>query len=98
VSPVATCPHRDYHVMMREGDSCTCGLTIPPKPCCDCGTTRRPRSACPYCGKVFCRPCAEKPYESCCDGEGDAEKEAQRSLDRIAALRRAPQGAPRGAR
>lgn len=38
-------------------------------PCCDCGTTTAARSACPFCAKVYCQPCAEKPYETCCDTE-----------------------------
>ena len=56
--------------------------------CADCGTTKRERSACPLCGKVLCQPCAEKPYESCCDGET-----AGKLLDLMAALR--DSGAPK---
>jgi hypothetical protein len=36
-------------------------------PCVGCGTKRRERSACPLCGKVYCQPCAERPYEFCCE-------------------------------
>jgi hypothetical protein len=43
-------------------------FTPPDPPCCDCGTTTAERSPCPLCGKVYCQPCAEKPYEFCCDG------------------------------
>lgn len=37
-------------------------------PCVCCGTERKARSACPLCGKVICRDCAESPYAFCCDG------------------------------
>jgi len=45
---------------------CPRGCVASP-PCCDCGTTTAARSACPLCAKVYCQPCAEKPYETCCD-------------------------------
>lgn len=41
-----------------------------PAPCSGCDSTTAERSACPSCGKVFCQPCAEEPYASCCDGKG----------------------------
>lgn len=44
----------------------------PVPPCSDCKTTTRGRSACPSCGLVFCRRCAETPYSFCCDGQGKA--------------------------
>jgi len=34
-------------------------------PCADCGTTVAIRSACPLCGKILCRPCAERPVDCC---------------------------------
>jgi len=37
--------------------------------CSDCGSVVAERSACPNCGKVFCQPCAEKPYAFCCMDE-----------------------------
>jgi hypothetical protein len=47
-------------------NGCTC-VTMPA--CHDCGSMTAERSGCPLCGKVFCQPCAEKPYEFCCDGD-----------------------------
>lgn len=38
------------------------------QPCHDChGETDA--GPCPGCGKIFCQPCAEKPYAFCCEPE-----------------------------
>lgn len=42
---------------------------FPDPPCKFCKSTTTTRSACPGCGKVICRACAEKPYATCCDDE-----------------------------
>jgi hypothetical protein len=47
-------------------NGCTC-VTMPA--CDDCGTMTDERGPCPICWKVFCQPCAEKPYEFCCETE-----------------------------
>lgn len=45
------------------------GVLLATEPPCACGSITPERSACPLCGKVYCRPCAERPYETCCNGE-----------------------------